>query len=240
MQYNAPEINPYDPNSVNPQPETPPLDEIIRQFVRSQMSLLRVCFPAQIVTVKGNQKVDVQPLIQSTLINGAVKTIPPVQNCLVSMPMGAMYSIKLPIAVGDTGWCVVCDRSLDAWAYSSGGLVNPQDSRAHDMNDSIFIPGLVPFTQQTSDTTTDLVITNGAAKAKVQASGKFAFTNGTNELLSVLDQVLTQLITLNDTLSKDTVNTIFGPMQLNMFSTYTTIKSELQTLQGELESLKGG
>ena len=240
MQYNAPNSNPYDQSTIDEAPETPPFDEILRSFVADQLTGLRVAYPAKITKVKGDQKVDVQPLLKSRMIDGTTKDVPQVLNCLVSMPQGAGYSIKLPIAVGDVGWCLVSDRSLDAYAYSDGSTtIDPQDSRAHDMADSVFIPGGVPFPLQTQDSTTDLVVTNGKAVAKFQAGGTFAFTNGSNELMKILDQVLTQLVTLNDALSKDTVNTIFGPMQLNNFSTYANIKSELSTLQTKLETLKG-
>ena len=116
MKYNSPNPNPFDQTQINLTPEAPPMEDIIRQFVANQMAGLSVCFPASVVSVVGNQQVHVQPLLQNTLIDGTVETLPVIQNCMVWMPMGANYSIKVPIAVGDVGFCVVCDRSLDVYA----------------------------------------------------------------------------------------------------------------------------
>ena len=240
MKYNAPNSNPFSQSDEGITPEAPPMEEILRQFVANQMANLRVSFPAKITQVVGNQQVHVQPLLQNTLIDNTVETLPVIQNCMVWMPQGKNYSIKLPLAVDDVGWCLVCDRSLDVYAYSTGVPVDPQDTRAHDITDAIFFPGGPPFGMQTKDATTDLVLTNGKAQAKIQDSGKFVFKNDSNELITILDKVLDQLIKLNDTLSKDTVNTIFGPMQLNDFETYATIKTDVTDLQTKLKTLKGG
>lgn len=155
------------------------------------------------------------------------------------MPMGQGYSIKLPIAVGDTGYLIFSDRSLDAWLAGGGGIVDPQDARHHDLTDAIFVPGLVPFGNQTSDSTDDLVITNSAAILKIKKAGTFQLKNSENELLDLLDQITGQLQQLSQTLSTDTVNTIFGPMKLNAFATYVTIANTLTTLKTKLETLKG-
>lgn len=231
--------NPYDQNSVDQQPEKLPLDEIIRQAMRAHTLGMRVCLPCSVTAVKGNQKVDLRPLLKTRYRNGDVVTLPQIQNVMVSMPMGAGYSIKLPVAVGDTGWAIFCDRSLDAWVASSGGVVDPQDSRQHDISDPIFVPGLPPFSMQTTDTTTDLVITNGALKARFQKSGTFVVTNGQNELLDILDKITAQIQNIAATLGTDTTNTVFGPTPLNSFETYVQAGETLAQLKEQLDTLKG-
>jgi hypothetical protein len=227
--YEDPPVNPYDPASNDPESQTRPMDQIIRDAIRAETLKLRVCIPAQITSVKGNQKVDVQPLLQVRYIDqDAGQNMPAVQNVPVSMPMGQNYSIKLPVAEGDTGYLIVSDRSLDAWLSGSGGIVDPQDARQHDLSDSIFVPGLVPFSSQTEDDTTDMVLTNGSAQFAIQSSGKYKISNGSQELIDLMDQLLDTLINNTFTL------TLLGPQP---FIASTVVL--LQTIKTKLDTLKG-
>ena len=239
MTYIAPVSNPFDPAVPDFDAQTLPLDEVIRQAIGAALLRVRVCLPASITEVNENQNVDVQPLLQTRYQDGRVVNLPIIRQVPVSMPMGQDYSIKVPLAVGDTGYLIFCDRSLEAWSASDGGIVDPADSRSHDLTDAIFVPGLVPFGSQTEDETTDLVITNGKAIIRVQKGGTFELKNSSNELLDLLCQITSQCQELSNTLSTDTVNTAIGPMQLNAFSQYASIASQLETLLTKLETLKG-
>lgn len=227
--YSNPLIDPFNENVQDFEPQTPPLDEIIRLAVLDGAMKLRVSMPAQIVKINGNQSVDVQPLLQARYANSATPyTLPVIQHVPVQMPMGADYSIKLPIAVGDTGNLLFCDRSLDVWLASQGGIVNPNDSRQHDISDAVFYPGLVPFALQTQDSTTDMVLTNGAAKIRLQKAGTFAIENQNQELLNLLDQLLDTLINKTFTL------TMLGaePFIESTQSLLSDIRTKLDTLKG--------
>lgn len=239
-QYLDPPVNPYDPAVQDFEPQRKPPDEIIRQAIKDIVADAKMCMPCQVIKINGNQNVDVQPLLKFRYIDqDSAQPIPAIHHVAVSMPMGKNYSVKLPIDVGDTGYCIFSDRSLDAWLAGGGEMVDPADSRAHDISDAIFVPGLVPFSQQTTDSTTDLVVTNGKAIFKLQRSGKFLAKNDQNELLDVLSQITDKVQSLSNTLSSDTVNTIFGPMKLNAFATYTSIANQLTTLLNKLNTLKG-
>jgi hypothetical protein len=128
---------------------------------------------------------------------------------------------------------------LDNWTASEGGITDPADSRQHDLSDAMFIPGVVPFSKQTTDATTDMVLTNAKGMIRIMKSGKFKVTNGENEFIDLMDKVTTQCQKLAMKLSTDTVNTIFGPMQLNAFSDYQMIAMALQELITKIETLKG-
>lgn len=255
MIYTDPKLDPYDPTSQDLTPETKPLPIVISEAIEAAFLAKHVWLPARVSALKGNQKVDVQILLKGRYVDGQVIEHPPIQNCIVSMPMGADYSIKVPVAVGDTGIALFCDRSLDVWSVQ-GGIVDPQDSRNHDFSDAIFIPGLYPFNQQTQDATTDLVVTNklsvtrfqktgtltstnGVMRVKFSFDGKLTFTNGAVELMDLLTQITDQARLLSLTLSTDTVNTIFGPTKLNAFAEYAQIAIQLQVLLTALNTLKG-
>ena len=145
------------------------------------------------------------------------------------------------------------DRNIDAWLAGDGTIAQPVDFRAHDIADAVFSPDMVPFQSQVTDQTTDLIITNGKSIARIQKGGTFQFKNDQYEFLDLVVQLATQTKDLatqtsmtNETLSEDTVNTVFGPMQLNMFSEYATIKSNIDiiistlgTIIDQLNTLKG-
>lgn len=256
MTYRDPPQNPFSTTTDDNEPSTKPLDEIIRRAVDVGIMLSHFAFPAKIVAISSDQTVDVQHCIQALYKNGDPLVLPVIQKIPVIMPMGADYSIRLPIAVGDTGYCLVADRSLDVWLASEGGVVDPSDSRVHDLVDAVFIPGLAPTSKQLSVGGTDMVLKNGACKVTLQKDGTFKtesvvakitakpggtfrIENADNELIDLLDQITSKVKLLSDTLKVDTVNTIFGPMKLNSFAIYTQISTDLQALITKLETLKG-
>ena len=238
MSYNAPIDNPYNPDSNDTFIEHLPLDEVIIRAIKAELKKSRVMIPAKVIKKNSSQNVDVQPLFKTRYIDGEVKDLPPIQHVPVSMIMGVDYSIKVPVAVGDIGYLIFCDRDLDSFLAGSGEILEPNSSRAHDYADAVFSPGLVPFGMELKDETDDLVITNGKGVFKVKKAGKFVATNGANELLDLLVQVSEQLKELAHTLSIDTTNTIYGPTKLNSFSTYDTISTAVDTIKGKLTTLK--
>jgi hypothetical protein len=150
--------------------------------------------PAKVIKINSVQNVDIQPLYKTRYIDGQVVNLPAIQQVPVSMIMGADYSIKVPVAVGDLGYALFCDRDLDAYLASNGEILEPQTSRCHNFSDAIFVPGLVPFSQEIKDETTDLVIRNGKGVFRVKKAGRFIATNGTNELLDLCSKLLQCLL----------------------------------------------
>jgi len=67
---------------------------------------------------------------------------------------------------------------------------------------------------------------------------KLKFQGETDELMQVLVDITSELVDAFDTLYQDTTNTIFGPMQLNSFANYETIKDNLDALKTKLEGIK--
>jgi hypothetical protein len=144
---------PYDPSQANKQTPTLPMEQVIRLALFAHTLKLKVCLPCSISNIHGNQEVDVQPLLQARYTDGSPFNLRVIQKVPVVMPQGQLYSVKYPLSVGDTGMCIFSDRSLDVWLAGSGGIVDPADSRQHDISDAIFVPGLVPFSGQTQDDT---------------------------------------------------------------------------------------
>lgn len=221
MTYGAPPVDDYNPAIPDYQAGTPPMDQTIRQAIASAILNLNVHIPGKITQVLGNQKVHVQPLLQSRYTNGKLITLPVIQNVPVAMPVGQDWSIKLPIAVGDTGYLLFSDRSLDSWLAGSGGITDPQDSRTHDISDATFVPGLVPFANQTTDSTTDMVLTNGQGILRIQKAGTFKLLNSSNELLDLMSQLADQCSQIENAGGPTTNAAIFAQL-----------KTKIDTLKG--------
>ena len=220
--------NPYDPTAPDTEPEDPSLSDVFDLAFQNLGRQLRVCVPGKVIAVNGNQLVDVQPLHLVKYTTGETAMMPIVQDVLVSMAVGTNYSVKLPVAVGDTGLVLFADRALDVYAASDGTTpLDPLDNRTHDLTDAIFVPGLPTVSTQTTDATTDLVLTNGAAQVRLLANGKVQIKNGSQDLLALMDSLLTVLTTQTFT------STILGPQPFLA----STVQA-LAQIQTELGSLK--
>lgn len=215
---------PYDQATDSRSSQTQPIDSIIKEAIDAAMRDLHTWLPSQIVAVNGNQSVDIQPLLKRKYKDGTVVDLPVIRGVMVIVPRGQDYWVKLPIAVGDTGIALFCERSLDNWSVS-GGSVDPQDTRTHDLSDPVFIPGLNPASEQVTGDATDLVIHNGIAEIQAKKDGTFKVKNNTNELLDLLSQTLQAIIDMR-------INTMLGPQQAINFAVFTLLKTKLDTLKG--------
>ena len=216
--------NPFDPASTDWSPTTIPLDQVVELGLRKLALELAVWRPAKIVQIKGNGRVDIEILLQAKYIKSSIPfTLPTIQDALVSFPQGADYYIKPPMAVGDTGIALFCDRSLDEWSVQ-GGTVFPNDPRTHNISDCVFIPGVYPFNAQVADSSTDMVLKNKDAEIRLQKAGKFKIKNNSQELIQ-------NLISALQTLS--TASTLTGgPFIPSVVAALNEVISNLQTLEG--------
>lgn len=221
-------VSDFDPNLPDETDQSPTLDEVIRVAIEEGGLRLRVCQPARVTEVTGEQEVTVQPLLKVLYPFETTPVDPtPILKVPVCMPAGAAWSIKLPVAVGDIGWILVADRSIDAFLASAGtDTVNPADTRQHHVQDAIFFPGAFPTGSQTQDGTTDMVLTNGNAQVRLLANGKLQLKNQDQELLTLVDTLLTKLEALQ-------VTTAFGPAPVA-----PTSLNDLTQIQTSLASLK--
>lgn len=242
MAYNAPDNDPFEPLAPNYAPETLGLDEIIQAHAHTHALGSRVALPARVIAVHGNQTVDLQPLLKARYIGNRVEDMPALLRVPVIMPMGRDFLIKLPLAAGDLGLVIFADRSLDNWlASASGQSVDTEDDRCHDLADGMFLPGLVPTAMQSTDNTEDLVMTNGKVTARLLKSGKFSVSNSSNELLSVIDQLVSNLSGLCDVLTTQFFTlTMLGPQPpiAASIAAVKQVQAVTKQIQTKLSTLK--
>lgn len=221
------DYNPWAEDQTESVQDTPTFAEIMKIVTEGALLELHTWLPVIVTKVYPTGHVDLQPTLQAAYRDGAVVTLPIIQRVPIEQPRGANYWVKLPVAVGDLGRAVFCERSLDSWRVK-GGIVDPADPRHHDMSDAIFIPGTYPDSEVLPGSANDdLVVHNGDAEISVQKTGRFKVKNESEELFNLLDELLTVL-------SAALMVTDIGPQPF-MPETIEAIE-EIQT---RLETLKG-
>lgn len=135
------------------------LQDLLARFRESMVADLHTALPGKIVKYdESTQKADVQPLIKEryTDESGAQQSreLPVIPSVPVQFPGAGGYRITFPVAVGDTGLIMFAEASLDKWLVS-GGTVDPDDERRHDLTDAVFLPGLRDFGHALTSAPTD-------------------------------------------------------------------------------------
>lgn len=241
MTYKNPASTPATPFGIDANPGRPSQAAVLEALATRIAHGLRVSMPCKVVAVRGNQTVDVQPLLQTRYVDGSVKPLPVIPGATVCAPMGLDYSFKLPLAVGDTGLAVFADRSLDAWYGSDGQTpVDPQDSRAHHLTDCIYLPGLPVASAQTTDATADMVLRNGRAVLRMQKAGTFQVTNGTAELIDQVEKLAAAVADLATSAAAAVSGAPGGPVVYPPVVTQpAAIKATVTAIQTAINTLKG-
>lgn len=230
----------FDASAQNYAPETLSLAALLRREMRQFGLGLRVAMPARIERVRGEQLVDVQPLLQVSYQGQPSRDLPPLTQVPVINQRGADYAISLPIAQGDLGLLLVCDRNLDSWLAGAGQSADPQDTRAHSLNDAVFLPGLYPDAKQTSvrgASKTDLVLINGDAQVRLEKNGTVAISNKQNEVVDLLTQLVSQLSDTQTAVSQAMALTPLGPAPL-LVSDQVKLQAQSQKALALLKKLQ--
>lgn len=138
---------------------TTTLQDLLSKFRESMAAQIHTALPGKIVRYDSSaQKADVQPLIKDRYTDEAgalqVRTLPVIPAVPVQFPGAGGYRITFPVAEGDTGLLLFAESSLDKWLVS-GGTVDPEDDRRHDLTDAVFLPGLRDFGHALASAPTD-------------------------------------------------------------------------------------
>ena len=178
---------------------TEELGELLLQAIRAGMLDIHTCLPAKIHKYDAaTQKADVIPLLKKKYKHKDKPTDLPVIN---SVPVqwtsanGGKSFIHLPLKVGDFGIIVFSERSIDTWLSGEGDSVSPEDPRHHDLSDAIFIPGVLPFKKALAISNPDnMLLKNDKMTIEIDPSGKIKIEGSSQELLTVLDSFMTNVI----------------------------------------------
>lgn len=223
------------PENVN---ETPTLAQVIKKAIEARLCEVHVSLPARVVSYEAStQKATVQPEIKRQFVDGTFVNIPQITDVPVVWPRGSSAFLHFPLKKGDPVTLVFSERALDEWK-ESGGDTQTSSLRKHSYSDAVAYPGGSPFSKAFGANGIDAELIHGNAKMRMTAGGKYEFRGTNDEILDLVIKTQAEVIKMADTLNNDTTNTIFGPMKLNSFTVYGTIKSAVTELKNKLTAMK--
>lgn len=178
---------------------TQKLAEVLLQAIESGLLDVHTCLPARIEKYdEETQKADIAPLLKKKYkFEDTAVDLPVIANVPVQWPSandGAAF-IHLPLKVGDLGWVVFAERSIDTWLAGEGDSVSPEDPRHHHLSDAIFMPGGLPFKKALTISSADnMILKNNNMTIEIDPSGKIKIEGAAQELLTVIDSFMTNVI----------------------------------------------
>lgn len=169
----------------------PTLEDVLLSAFGQMASELRVALPGQVLAYdSATQLATVQPAVQRRYRGRAqVENLPAIPRVPIVHPRTAKAAVLLPVAKGDQVLLVFADRALDNWLRGDGGPKEPLDARQHHLSDAFAIPGGWPERKPLAPKYP------GALELRVASGTKVAVTNGTNELLTILHELLNYIET---------------------------------------------
>ena len=218
------------------------LCDAIRQACLYHQNNMHVALPAEIISYDfQKQKASVQPLLNKAWAdlkpNDPPAVMPVLANVPVIFPRSGGASLTFPVTAGDTCLLVFIERSTDLW-LSEGGQVTPDDPRKFDLSDAVAIMGLFPFVENSqADNNNDVLLTYAGSNIRIQKNGdiqiktsnKVAIGTATDELLDILDKLMTAL--KGPTVMGPTLGAALNPV----FTTQVTaIQAKLTNIRGTI------
>lgn len=137
--------------SAPPLPDQPTPVSTLTEAARAATALINVALPAKVISYDATKQTVTVRLAPKRARRKNKTELerynqPDIANVPVAFPGTGAWSITWPIAAGDYGVVVVCDRSIDEWKSTGADRTDPQDPRRFDLTDCVFVPGGRPFT----------------------------------------------------------------------------------------------
>ncbi len=177
----------------------PTLNEILKLSFQGQSKNIYTAMPCVVLTVHGegkDQKIDVQPVVNTLYKDGTDEEHPPVLGVPVIFPASRTSMLSFPINVGDTVLCVFSQRGIGNFKIGSGSPTVPTDYRSHNKKDAIAIPGLFPFSKALNNpskrnlahSTRDAVLTHnigtsGECEVRLKENGDIQLNTPNNKVI---------------------------------------------------------
>ncbi len=171
--------------------------EVVNLIINRYMAEVHTVMPGVVVDYDiATQTATIQPSLKRS-IAGQILSLPQLLKVPVVFPATAHTWLRLPIAAGDPVMVHCAEGSLDRW-WVSGGEVDPEIPAKFSLADAIATPGLhaLPQAIVPKGAPSSVELVNGLAWLEITAEGRFKVTNGAVELLTLLDSVLGNLMTL--------------------------------------------
>jgi len=208
--------------------QTPTMVDIIKEAIRQNQLELNTMLPAVIVDYDAlTQTCTVQPSLKRTSIDPpSVDSRPRIEDVPVVFPRGSKGGVYFPLEKGDGVMLIFCQRSLDDWR-DNGGEVQNRDTRLHDINDAVALPGLFSLSDALTNPKDGYVIVSEKIWiGNTAGSGAPLASLAESELFQAVAKTIEQLLLLPLISSMGPVN--FDP----------TVVAALQQIQAMLETFE--
>lgn len=203
----------------------------VSEMIRTHQLEMHTALPGTIVAFDAaTQTATVELNIQREL-NGSNETLPQLESVPVMVACGGGFAVTFPLAAGDPCLILFIERGLDNW-YLNGGTQPQATRRHHHYSDAVCLPGLKAAPDAIANySATDLTIgrEDGNGQLCITPAGQFAITNGTEELLTIIDELI-QLVRTQQTL-------ITGGSSAGLWQLQVADQTALQNLQNRLAAL---
>jgi Phage protein Gp138 N-terminal domain len=184
----------------------PALVKLIRDEFTELSGSLRVCLPARVHSYdSATGLAAVQPLLKRRFYaETAARSLPIINNVPVVHPRTAKAAVRLPVSKGDICVLVFSDRSLERWVQADGSEQDPNDSRQHHYSDAYAILGGYPKGNKWPSSNPD------ALEIVVKPGTRVTLGNGSDDLLAICYEAMTQLKAAADAIKLLTVSGVQG------------------------------
>lgn len=150
------------------EPRAPGLEHVGNLLVDIALSKARTMLPGRVVSYDADAgSVVVELLIMETHLDETEDDVSETVSQLGDVPVafygGNANRVTVPVKAGDYGRVVFASRDIAKWKLT-GGVVDPDDPRVHDINDCVFEPGLHVLGQMPTTAPDDAIVTHGATK----------------------------------------------------------------------------
>jgi len=190
----------------------PELYDILQKYVNASLARMYVALPGTITNYDVSSKTcQVKPSIKKIYRNGDVVEMPIIRNVPVLFPQTKNSIISFPIEKGDEVLLIFSQRSIEDWK-SKDGIVEPTDRRKFSISDAIAVPGLLRKGAGLQASNDYLLIQNGDLEIKTYDNGKIEVENQTNELISALNELNTELKNFSQEVSNITTLVLGAPV----------------------------
>lgn len=210
------------------------LAEVLDAHRQQIVDLINTSQPGQIVAWDhAAQRASVQPLVKKMHVQEdetEVTEAQPIINNVIVMQLGAGRGrITFPIAVGDT--CLLLHTNCSIASFSqTGGLVDPKDTRRHDISDTIAIVGLHDFGHVPTDAPVNAIVMWAASGIQILLGGNSGL-DSTFKVAAFFDKFDTFIASIVSALGSP------GPGDA-VASAYTTFKGFLTTYSTSVVQVK--
>lgn len=130
------------------------IEALLSDYIQTQFQVniaeIYTALPCIVTNVVGgfeNQRVDVQPSINTLYKDGTSEEHTQILGVPVLLPGSSSSMVSFPVNVGDTVMCVFSQRSMDNFKIGNGQPTVPNDYRKFSDQDAVAIPGLFSFSK---------------------------------------------------------------------------------------------